>query len=109
MLRSASRKGRQGHLVLLVPGKNYGPDQLFLFETPAEALHFYESDLGDFECFVGDEHEPCGFEEVSLYEAGLRVATRACAPSARVEVCHESAHLAHRTGRKIVHQDVSEE
>ena len=35
----------QGHLVLLVPGKNYGLDRLFFFETAAEALHFYDGDL----------------------------------------------------------------
>jgi hypothetical protein len=100
----------QGHLVLLVPGKNYGLDRLVFSETAADALHFYDDDLGDFECFIGDEREACGFEEVSLYYDGARVATKSCAPSTQSEMSHESAHInAHRTGRKIVQQDISEE
>src|ERR1700733_6070834 len=41
----------QGHLVLLVPGKNHSLDELFFFETAADARQFYEGDLGEFECF----------------------------------------------------------
>ena len=87
-----------GHFVLIVPGKNYGKDELFLFETSAEALDFYDGDLSDFECFLGDERVPCGFEEISLYNDGSRVATRACAISTRVEVSHEPTDMkVHRT------------
>lgn len=101
---------RRGHFVLLVPGKNYSLDELFLFETAAEALHFYEGDLGDFECFIGDEHEACGFAEVSLYQGGQRVATRSCAPAKRSEVSHEPAEMKmHRTGTKIVQERGMEE
>jgi hypothetical protein len=99
----------QGHFVLTVPGKNYGKDELFLFETAADALEFYDSDLSDFECFIGDEHEPCGFEEISCYNDGRRVATKLCAPSKLVCVSHKSTHTGHRTGRKIVQQDISDE
>jgi hypothetical protein len=74
----------QGHLVLLVPGKNHSLDELFFFETAADARQFYEGDLGEFECFIGDELEPCGFQEISLYEGRLRVATKSCPPSAWV-------------------------
>jgi hypothetical protein len=100
----------QGHLALLVPGKNFGLDRLFLFETTAEALHFYQGDLSDFECFVGDKHEACGFEEVSLYYSGRRIAMKVCAPSPQVEMNRKSVEMkGHRTGRKITQQDISEE
>jgi len=98
----------QGNVALLVPGKNYGLDRLFFFETADDAWHFYNGDLSDFECFIGDEHEACG-QEVSLYNDGRWVATKACAPSTRVAVSHESAQMVQRTGRKIVQQDISEE
>lgn len=79
----------QGHFVLLVPGKDYDLDELFFFETASDALHFYDGDLGDFKCFIGDERGACGFQEVSLYNDGRRVTTRACAPTKRIEVNHE--------------------
>ena len=100
----------QGHIVLLVAGKNYGLDELFFFETAAEARHFYDGDLSSFECSIGDEHEACGFAEVSHYVDGLRITTKPVAPSARIEVSHEPADMkVHRTGRKIVQQDISDE
>jgi len=100
----------QGHFVLLVPGKNYGLDELFFFETAADALHFYDSDLREVECLIEDKLEPCGFQEMSLYIDGRRVATRACAPSTPPKVSHEPADMkVHRTGRKIVQQDISDE
>jgi hypothetical protein len=100
----------QGHFVLLVPGKNYGLDELFLFETTSDALHFYDGDLGSFECFIGDEHEPCGFQEVSLYRDGHLVAMKSCAPSTRIAVSHEPAEMkVRRTGKKIVQERSSEE
>jgi hypothetical protein len=93
-----------------VAGKNYGLDELFLFETSADALHFYDGDLSDFECFIGDEHEACGFDEVSLYDDGRRIATKVCAPLTGIEASHEPTDIkVHRTGRKIVQQDISEE
>jgi hypothetical protein len=99
-----------GHRVLLVPGKNYGKDELFLFETATDARHFYDGDLSDFECFIGDEHEACGFQEVSLFDSGLRVATKACPPWPQIEVCHQPGETSgHRTGRKILQKDASEE
>jgi hypothetical protein len=95
----------QGHLVLLVPGKNYGLDELFVFETAADALCFYNGDLQSFECSIGDEQEPCGFEEVSCYVDGRRVATKAVAPSTRLEASHEPADTKpYRVGSKIVEQ-----
>jgi hypothetical protein len=101
---------RQGHFVLLVAGKNYDLDELFFFATTAEARRFYDGDLSSFECFIGDEHEACGFEEVSLYNNGRRIATKACAPLTRIEVSHEPTDMkVHRTGRKIIQQDISEE
>ena len=100
----------QGNVALLVPGKNYGLDRLFFFETAADARHFYDGDLSDFECFVGDEREACGFEEVSLYSDGRRIATKACAPSPQIEMHHQPGEASgHRTGRKIVQQDISDE
>jgi hypothetical protein len=80
---------RQGHVVLLVPGKNCDLDELFLFETAAEALAFYSSDLDDFESFIGDEREPCGFREVSLFYGGRRIATKSCEPTERLETQHQ--------------------
>jgi hypothetical protein len=101
---------RLGHFVLLVPGKNYGLDELFFFESAADALHFYHGDLSDFECFIGDEHEACGFQEVSLYNDGRRVATKSCAPSTRIKVSHEPAEMTmHRTGTILVQERGSEE
>ena len=73
------RSYSQGHVVLLIPGKNYSKDELFFFETAADAQDFYNGDPRDFECFIGDQHEPCGFAEVSLYEGGRRIATKECA------------------------------
>ena len=100
----------QGHLVLLKPGKNYCLDELFLFETAAAALDFYDSDLQDFESFIGDEHEACGFQKVSLYIGGRRVATKSCAPSMESEVNHEPEETkVYRSGSKIVQQQSSKE
>lgn len=99
-----------GHRVLLVPGKNYGKDELFVFETAADALDVYDGDLSDFECFLGNECVPCGFEDISLYRDGCRVASKSCAPSTTIEVSHEPTDMkVHRTGRRIVQQDISEE
>ena len=101
---------RQGNLVLLIPGKNYCFDELFLFETAADALDFYNGDLRDFECFIGDEHEACGFGEVSLYVDGRRVNTKSVAPSPGLEVSNEPADAKpYHVGSKIVEQQSSEE
>jgi hypothetical protein len=100
----------QGHLVLLVPGKNYDLDRMFFFETAAEALSFYNSDLESFECSIGDEHEPCGFDDVSLYKDRHRIATKSCPPSIPARVSNEAAKMErHCIVSKITQQNISEE
>jgi hypothetical protein len=99
----------QGHSVLLVPGKGYRLDEVFFFETADEAQQFYQSDLSDFECFIRDEHEPCGFEEVSLYIDGRRVATKSCTPSTPPKVSHDRAEMkGNSAGVTIVQDEISE-
>jgi hypothetical protein len=78
----------QGHFVVLVAGKNYCFDELFLFETAAEATDCYDSGFVMWESYIGDD-EGCGFQEVSLYRGGHMVATKSCAPTKRNEVQHE--------------------
>jgi hypothetical protein len=90
-------------------GKGYRLDEVFFFETADEAQQFYQSDLSDFECFIGDEHEPCGFEEVSLYIDGRRVATKSCTPSTPPKVSHDRAEMkGNSAGVTIVQDEISE-
>src|SRR5665213_1142535 len=68
----------QGHYVVLVAGKNYCFDELFLFETGADAQHFYSKGFANWESFIGDDDEGCGFQKISLFRGGSRVATKSC-------------------------------
>jgi hypothetical protein len=76
---------RQGHFVILSAGKNFAFDELFLFEEASNATAFYESGFSEWESFIGGEVEGCGFQEVSLYRAGTRSASKSSAPSPRTE------------------------
>lgn len=76
----------QGHFVVLEAGKNYACDELFLIETGADAQDFYDRGFMNWESFIGDDDEGCGFQEVALYRGGHLVATKSCAPSKRTEV-----------------------
>ena len=78
----------QGHYVVLVAGANFCFDELFLFEASANAQDFYDSEFLAWESFPEADDEGCGFQEVSLYVSGLRVATKWWAPTRRTEVNH---------------------
>jgi len=78
-----------GNYVVLVSGTNYCFDELFLLETAPLAQHFNDTDFRSWESFQDEDDEGCGFEEVSLYAGGSRIATKSCAPSKRIEVSHE--------------------
>lgn len=78
----------QGHFVVLEAGTNYVFDELFLFESGADAQKFYEADFKEWESFIGNNDEGCGFQGVSLYSDGLMLATKSHAPSKRIEVAH---------------------
>ena len=100
----------QGHFVVLRAGKDLCSDELFLFEDASDAGAFYEVGFWEWESIIGDDDHACGFQEVSLYWAGGQVVTKACAPSPQIEVDHQPGETSgHRTGRKIVQQDISEE
>ena len=60
-------------------------DELFLFEDAPSATAFYESGFLEWESFLGGEDEGCGFQEVSLYRSGTRIASKSCAPSLRTK------------------------
>jgi hypothetical protein len=75
----------QGHFVVLSAGKNFLFDEVFLFEDASDARTFYKSGFLKWESFIGDDAEGCGFQEVSLYRARRRVASKSCAPSRRTE------------------------
>ena len=88
--RHFNRLYAQGHYVVLVAGKNYCFDELFLFEIDTDAQEFYGRGSDDWESYIGDDDEGCGFQEVSLYQGGRRVATKSCEPTKRVRgVQHE--------------------
>ena len=80
----ADRLHRQGHFVVLAAGANFAFDELFLFEDSARAMAFYESGFSLWECVSGDGNS-LGFQEVSLYEDGWRIASKTCEPSRRDE------------------------
>ena len=62
-----SRLHAQGHFVVLVAGKNFLSDELFLFEAATDAQEFYDRGFMKWESFIGDDDEGCGFLLVSLY------------------------------------------
>jgi hypothetical protein len=78
----------QGHFVVLVAGKNFLFDELFLFESSASAQNFYDSGFINWESFMGGDNEGCGFQEISLYSGGHLVATKSCEPTMLIEVKH---------------------
>jgi hypothetical protein len=73
----------QGHYVVLVAGGNYCFDELFLYADASDAAAFYEAGFMEWESFIADGDEGCGFQEVSLYQDGRRVATKSCEPTKR--------------------------
>lgn len=84
-----SRLYEKGNFVVLVHGKNFIFDELFLFEGPPEARAFYEEGYRQWESFADDSDESCGFQEVSLYKDGRQIATKDSAPTHLSETCHE--------------------
>src|ERR1019366_8342364 len=78
----------QGHSVVLVAGDNYCFDELFLFEIATAAQEFYDRGFHDWESFIKDDDEGCGFEEVSLYRGGHMVVTKSWAFPKGTEVQH---------------------
>ena len=81
----------QGHFVVLVAGGNCCFDELFVFQAEADALKFYEDGYRKWEMSRGDENY--GFQEVSLYLCGRRIASKSCAPSERIEANHYEAEF----------------
>jgi len=71
----------EGAHVLLVAGKNYCFDELFLFKDVAQAREFYNHGFQAWESFPEGDNEGYGFQEVSLYECGRRIATKSCEPT----------------------------
>ena len=72
-----------GNFVVLSAGKNFLFDELFLFEGASDAAAFYDSGFMKWESFPEQDDEGCGFQEVSLYRGGRRVATKSCEPTKR--------------------------
>jgi hypothetical protein len=70
-------------------GKNNCFDELFLFETSTDAETFYKSGFKEWESFIEDDDEGCGFQEVALYQSGQRIESKSREPSTRIEVRHE--------------------
>ena len=86
---SRKRLYAQGDFVVLIAGTNFLFDELFLFEQARDARDFYDNGFMKFESFIGDDDLGCGFEEISLYQAGKRVATKSCPPTKRIEAKNE--------------------
>lgn len=87
--KQADRLYAQGHFVVLSAGKSFAFDEIVLFEDASDAGAFYESGYKDWESFLEDDTEGCGFQEVSLYWAGAQMVTKECAPTKRREVNRE--------------------
>jgi hypothetical protein len=75
---------RQGNFVVLSAGKNFAFDELFLFQTSADAEDFYNTGFMKFESFIGDDDEGFGFDQISLSQGGRLVHTKSTAPTARI-------------------------
>jgi hypothetical protein len=84
----------QGTYVVLVAGKNYCFDELFLFADVAEAWEFYDHGFQAWESFPEGDNEGYGFQEVSLYERGRRIATKSCEPTTRTVDDHGTESVA---------------
>jgi len=73
-----------GYVVVLVAGKNFRFDELFLFRTAGLARDLHHHGYRSWESFIGDSREECGFQEVTLYEQGRNVKTKS-APSTELK------------------------
>jgi hypothetical protein len=73
----------QGTYVVLVAGKNHCFNELFLFEHIADARDFYDRGFQQWESFIGDAEEGCGFEQIALYQGGHLTDSKSSAPSKR--------------------------
>ena len=78
-----------GHHVVLVAGNNHGFEELFLFDNGTEAQEFFDQGFLDWDSFPDGAGEGCGFQEVSLFQCGYRIATKSSQPTRRAEVSHE--------------------
>ncbi len=87
--RHHKRLREQGDFIVLVAGKNLAFDELFLSDNSSVLLYLYEHEFSRWQSFLDDAEEGCGFQEVSLYQAGRLKATKAVAPSTRKGLLHE--------------------
>ena len=78
--REWDRLYKKGDLVVLSAGMHLF-DELFLFENSRDAQLFYEDGYRAWECFLVDEEEGCGFQEVSLYLNGRHAAFKNSPPT----------------------------
>ena len=77
--READRLREQGHFVALCAGQNGAIEELFLFAIFDDARWFFSGEFFAYEYLIDDQ--PCGFEEVSLYQSGRLVETKKVPPS----------------------------
>ncbi len=82
---AAERLYEQGHSVALKAGKNLLFDEIFLFERATDAKAFYDFGYQDWESYLDEDEEGCGFQEIVLFSKGKLVVAKSAAP-ARSEV-----------------------
>lgn len=87
--KEAERLYLQGHSVVLTAGKNCSFDELFLFERCEDANHFYRFGFQDWELFLDQEEEGCGFQQVAHYRRGALIQNKVVAPTKCMEVDRE--------------------
>jgi hypothetical protein len=79
LFEEADRLRKQGHLVTLSAGQNGAIEELFLFAIFDDARWFFSGEFLAYEYLIDDQ--PCGFQEVSLFENGKLVETKSVPPS----------------------------
>ncbi len=91
-----ARLEEQGHLVVLSHGSNVLLDELYAFEREADALAFYEEGYKRREFMSNmrghgfpERGGGFGFQEASLYIAGVRRASKSENPEPVVEQAYE--------------------
>jgi hypothetical protein len=73
----------RGNFVTLSAGRNFAFDEIFLFDRAEDAAEFFADGYQGYESVIDGSR--CGFQEVTLYESGRKVASKSDDPDETVE------------------------
>ena len=69
-----------GHHVVLRAGQGHSFDEIFFFKSSTDAQEFFDHGFLKWESFIAN-YASFGFGQISLYQAGKRVASKSCSPT----------------------------